>query len=100
MTYTMFVEVDAKKVESEVFNHLMTAEFVELTNAENENANMSMIGQQLLFKVIVCKHIYMALRGYKRLNVLPVEGYWNQQCGANVEFRTQADAMLFKLSKP
>lgn len=100
MPHTMFVEVDPYEVRQGVWQLLFndTYDLTPLTNADNENSEIhgrTITGQQHLNAAVVSLLLYGKLAGYNWTNVLNVQT--GRTCGADVEFSTKADAMLFKL---
>lgn len=103
MPYTMFVEVDPHEVRSGVWQLLFndTFDLTELTNADNENSQAhgwGITGQHHLNAAVVSLLLYRKLQGHRWTDVLNVQT--SGKCGADVEFRDKADAVLFILSEP
>ena len=101
MPYTMFVEVDPNEVRSGVWQLLFndTFDLTELTNGENENSQAhgwGITGQHHLNAAVVSLILYRKLQGLRWTNVANVQTGSN--AGADVEFLTKADAMVFKLT--
>jgi hypothetical protein len=101
MSKTLFVQVDAKAVERDLWELLNTDEMSLLMDVDNENAQdygHGITGQEYLLKAIICAHVYRTLDGFKWRNV-DKPSLERSKFGAEVEFTTKADAMLWKLSQ-
>ncbi len=101
MPHIMFVGVDPYEVRRGVWQLLFndTYDLTPLTNADNENGEAygrTITGQQHLNEAVVSLLLYGKLAGYNWKNVLNVQV--GCKCGAEVEFASKADAMLFKLA--
>jgi len=97
----MFVEVDPYEVRQGVWQLLFndTYDLTQLTYADNENGEAygrTITGQQHLNAAVVSLLLYGKLGGYHWTNVLNVQT--GKRCGAEVEFASKAEAMLFKLA--
>lgn len=102
MSHTLFVAVDARAVEADLWDTLNSNPTMALLmDVENENAmafGSDIIGQTHLTKAIICAHVYRRIEGFDWLNVSEPD-LVRDNTGAEVEFETKADAMLWKLSQ-
>jgi hypothetical protein len=99
MTHTLTIQIDDSAVLRDLYVFLHTNEFEPLMDVDNENANLGpIVGQDYLVKAIICTHVYERLRGYKWRSIGRVGGL--NDCFADVEFQSKADAMLWKLANP
>ena len=107
MSNTLFVPVDKKAVEvaehtiffthhDDNFGLGILYEF-DSYDADDENEHGSPVGLEHLCKALVAVQLYTLLIGYKWKRVVEIVSS-RDRTGAYVEFRSKADAMLFKLA--
>jgi hypothetical protein len=62
---------------------------------DNENEDLSILGQTHLRQAVIAVYVYKILSGYKWKNVLSIHA--GDELGAVVEFASKEHAMIFKL---
>ena len=97
---TVFVKVDEDAVRRGTYGllqrplcgklHLST-----LMNPDNENEDLSILGQTHLRQAVIAVYVYNILAGYEWKNVLSIHA--GDGPGAVVEFASKEHAMIFKL---
>ncbi|WP_105405065.1 hypothetical protein [Neorhizobium sp. T7_12] len=101
--HTLFVEVDKDAVLYDE-QYLCLSAFVlpsgikvnEAYAGKNENENFIIAAQERLRQAVVALHVYRLIEGNAWLNLREITARGDRY-GADVEFKTKADAMLFKL---
>lgn len=102
MSHTMFVPIDVnevQKAEYDIFQTHWDHNFGldVLFEVESENEDRGIVGLDHLRKALIAVRLYNVLSGFKWRNIIDII-YDADQCGANVEFESVQDAMLFKLA--
>jgi hypothetical protein len=98
---TVFVKVDEDAIRGAIFGVLQRPlcgdlHFSALMDPDNENEDMSILGQTHLRQAVISIYIYHVLAGFRWTNVVRIHS--GDEPGADVEFATKEDAMIFKLA--
>ncbi|MCJ8521463.1 hypothetical protein ABID21_004599 [Pseudorhizobium tarimense] len=98
---TVFVKVDEDAIRGATFGVLQRPlcadlHFSALMDPENENEDLSILGQTYLRQAVISIYIYHMLAGLRWANVVRIHS--GDEPGADVEFASKAEAMVFKLS--